>query len=61
MRVRLSDQIWLRAAGPMDGDLKRQKLESLVRFLAKMAAEADFAEEVAATNESDPNDLEKDL
>jgi hypothetical protein len=61
MRVRLSDQIWLRAAGPIDGPQKHQKLEDLVRFLARRAAEADFAEEVAATDGSDTNDFEKDL
>ncbi|MGJ8561755.1 MAG: hypothetical protein ACSHX3_16110 [Litorimonas sp.] len=61
MRVRLSDQIWLRAAGIIEGPEKQTKLESLVRFLARRAAEADFAEEVAATGGSDPNDFEKDL
>ena len=68
MRVRLSDQIWLRAAGLIEGPQKHQKLEGLVRFLARRAAEADFLEEVADEAKEKPdgigsedNDLKKDL
>jgi len=68
MRVRLSDQIWLQAAGLIEGPQKHQKLEGLVRFLARRAAEADFLEEVADEAKGEPreigsedNDLKKDL
>ena len=60
MKHKLSDRIWLRAVRDIDDAEKRIKLEGLVRFLARNAAEADFNQE-AAENGSEENNLEKDL
>ena len=60
MKHKISDRVWLLAARNIEGPEKHIKLESLVRFLARRAAEDDYATETAE-NRSDENQFKKDL